>query len=89
MNPNSNSFCILSHVGVYNDASVHTIIQSLSIHKLHETITWCENNKLDQEFVYLETPYELSCNMLPKHHIDSITSKLPQSVVTTQIAVIK
>ena len=61
--------------------SVHTIIQSLSIHKLHETITWCENNKLDQEFVYLETPYELSCNMLPKHHIDSITSKLPQNVV--------
>jgi organic radical activating enzyme len=61
--------------------SVHTIIQSLSIDKLHETITWCENNELNQEFVYLETPYELSCNLLPKHHIDRITSKLPQNIV--------
>jgi MoaA/NifB/PqqE/SkfB family radical SAM enzyme len=60
--------------------SVNTIIQSLSLHKLHETIKWCKENNLEQQFMYLETPHELSCNLLPKSSIDNIINELPHEV---------
>jgi len=60
--------------------SVHTIIQSLSLHKLYETIEWCTKNNLEQEFVYLEYPYQLSCNMLPNSYIEDIICKLPVEI---------